>query len=107
VNFKSEETGGIRTIRIYGDINKFELQGLRQSLADLKPLSEAVIDLTEVDFAGSDFLNLFLDIRHHQPADFGKIVFVNPNELVQELFEMTQINKLYRVRQIAQEAVSV
>jgi anti-anti-sigma factor len=106
VNFKCEQTGSVRTIRIYGDINKFELKGLKESLAELMALTEVVIDLAEVDFAGSDFLNLFLDIRHYFPSDSGKIVFVNPNELIQELFEMTQLNKVYRIRKGVQEAVS-
>ena len=106
MNFKCEQAENIRTIRIYGDLNKFELQGLKNSLLDLKSLSEVAVDLTEVDFAGSDFLNLFLDIKHHYPSDYGKIVFINPNELIQELFEMTQLNRLYRVRKEQAEAVS-
>jgi anti-anti-sigma factor len=105
MNFKCEQTETVRTIRIYGDINKFELQGLKSNFADLKSLSELVVDLADVDFAGSDFLNLLLDIRHQYPNDYVKIVFLNPNELLQELFEMTGLDQVYRIRIEISEAV--
>lgn len=98
MNYKSEQIGSIRTIRIFGDINKYELQGLKNNLLDLKTLSEVIVDLSEVDFAGSDFLNLFIEIKHHFPLDYTKIVFLNPNELVQELFQMTHLDGVYRIR---------
>ena len=107
MNFKCEQSGSVKTIRIYGDINKFELQGLKASLMDLKAQSEVVVDLSDVDFAGSDFLNLFIDIRRHFPFDFTKIVFLNPNELIQELFRMTHLDSVYRIREEAMETTAV
>ncbi len=105
MNFKCEQIGTRRIIRINGDINKFELNGLKSSLQELKSFSEVVVDMTDVDFAGSDFINLFIDIRHYYPSDFAKIVFLNPNALIQELFQMTHLDSVYRIREEEMETV--
>jgi len=97
MNLICERKGLVLLVRIFGDINRFELTGLKQCLMDLKNLREAIVDLAEVDFAGTDFVNLLVEMKNSFPLDYHKIIIQNPNELVTELLALTQLDRLFKI----------
>lgn len=84
-------------IRVHGDINRFELASLKRALSAASEMEEVVLDLSEVDFAGSDFINLLLEARHVDPDHFNRILVLNPTELVEELIDLSGLRPILRV----------
>jgi anti-anti-sigma regulatory factor len=97
VNLTCEDFEKTRNIRVFGDLNRLELSMLEKCLRDLGGVDRVEIDLTEADFAGTDFINLLVEVRRRRPEDSAKIVFVNPNDLITELMTLTQLNLVYRI----------
>jgi anti-anti-sigma regulatory factor len=85
-------------LEIEGDINKLDLKQLQMQLELCGHAKSIELDLTAVIFAGSDFLNFLVNLRRRRPEIAARLEIINPNDVISELLEMTQLDRTYRVR---------
>ncbi len=94
MNIVVERNGQVKTIRVFGDINRNELNILRMEFADIVSAKKLLLDLSETDFAGTDFINFLVEMRHSYASQINKLSILNPNELIEDLLALSNLDKL-------------
>jgi anti-anti-sigma factor len=97
VNIIVERKDSVKTVRVFGDINRNELAALKGEFKDLPLLKSLIVDLAEADFAGTDFINLLVELRRTYSTYIRKFIIRNPNELIQDLLDISQMSKLFMI----------
>ena len=97
MNITVERKESVKTVRVIGDINRNELAALRGEFKDLPLLKSLIVDLAEADFAGTDFINLLVELRRTYSTYIRKLILRNPNELIQDLLEISQMSRVLMI----------
>jgi anti-anti-sigma factor len=84
-------------IRIAGNIDRLHIDKLRQYLCDLRPYDKVDLDLAEVKFIDTAFINLLVELKNSTASAVRKIRLLNPDENISSLLQLCQLDKLYAV----------
>jgi ABC-type transporter Mla MlaB component len=107
MNIIVERKDSTKTVRVFGDINRHELLVLKAEFKELSALRSFILDLTEADFAGTDFVNLLAELRRVYSTIFSRVLIKNPNELIQDLLQISQLDKVVAISRVERAAVLV
>ena len=64
---------------------------------DLDGLKELVLDFTDVEYLSSAGLRALMSCQKKLKAVDGSLTVKNPNEMVQDVFELTGFDKILRI----------
>jgi anti-anti-sigma factor len=92
-----KKAGSRKIIKLSGEINTEDIKTARDVLVDFKDFSEIVVDLSGVDYLGTRFINLMVQIRNQYPKECQAIKFINPNDCISETLNYLRLNELYTV----------
>jgi len=92
--------GRKKTVRIEGQFNRLDRLALIAELKNFEQYDKFFIDLTDTSFLTTHFFNILADIRSRYPEDYKKIIILNPNEMLQEIFEITHLNRVYKLEYV-------
>jgi anti-anti-sigma factor len=95
MEIKIEQVQNVRKIKIAGEIILSEAIRLKNSLEDLKGVSEIHFDLSEVSYANSSFLNWLLNLKKEFPGIAIKII--NPNDFLLELLSVMGFKRFFEI----------
>jgi len=95
MDLKITKKKDIKVIKVFGEINLFELQKVEDALTDVYDFEQIHIDMTKVSYTNSSFLNIIIMIKDKHPEKTIKIL--NPNELVMELLNITGVENLVEI----------
>ena len=74
-----------------------DTQGLLLDAARKQPSAHIVVDLTSLLFVSSEGLGALLTLRSELQADSRKLCLAKVSPLVAEVFEMTQLDRLFPI----------
>jgi len=104
ITVERRETG--KTVRVFGDINRHELTSLKTELKEISSVKSFIVDLTEADFAGTDFINMLAELRRIYSPFIRRLTLRNPNELIQDLLDISQLSSVFAIEHtVKKEAV--
>lgn len=95
MKIKIEKGEGVKVIKITGDIIMQEIKKFEKVTEDLGGVNEIHVDLSEVSYANSSFLNLLINIKNKYPKK--KIKIVNPNDFLLELLSITDFKSFFEI----------
>ncbi len=85
-----------KTIKITDSVNTLDVPKLKQALSDAARFSRVTLDLTETAFICTGFINLLVDLKNKVPGAHERIRLLNPNNLILELLDLTDITKIIK-----------
>jgi len=95
VDIRIEHEKKVKTIKIAGNVSLMGIKDLRKLLEDLEGFEEIRIDLANVPYADSEFLNLIYGAYKRNPGK--KIVLLNPGKFVSDLLDVTRIEQVFEI----------
>ena len=87
------------TISIKGDFNFLLLNEFRDaySCEDALKARKHVVDLAKTSTIDSSALGMLLNMQRHLEKGDGEITLINPNEVVQKIFNITHFGKKFNI----------
>ena len=99
MTYKTKIEKDVKTISISGSIDKLDNFELRREFLPLNRFSKICVDLTDVVFLDSGFVNLMTELRRMDDEEVSRIVLVNPNENISELFRMLALEETVEIEE--------
>ena len=95
--FKTYEDDKL-TVAIKGRLDTFTAADFTEQLAgDFEGLKELVLDFTDLEYLSSAGLRALMSCQKKLKAVDGSLTVKNPNEMVQDVFELTGFDKILRI----------
>jgi len=100
MEFSIKEENGVFTGTLDG---RLDTAAAMQFMKDIQPLldnadKEILLDCTKLEYISSSGLRAFLTLRKETAAKGGKVVILNINEEIRNVFTMTGFFNLFEVR---------
>ena len=89
--------GTLKIIKPESELNLLEIE---KEIRGSSAVSEILLDLSGLDYINSAFIGLLLRIKNSDPSLFGKIRLVNPNEVVSQMLNITQLDQVLEIQKI-------
>ena len=96
MNINKYYEGTRLTVVLSGRLDTVTAPELDAELADLERVNELVIDMKELDYVSSAGLRVLLS-AHKRMMRAGRMVIINVNELIGEVFEVTGFNEVFNI----------
>lgn len=98
MDIKMNTDGGKMNVALTGRLDtttspQFETQ----VLAKLEGVKELILDITELLYISSAGLRVLLACQKKMNVSGGKMVVINPNEMIMDVFEMTGFNDILTI----------
>jgi anti-anti-sigma factor len=77
-----------------------DLSAVESAIAASETFPEILLDLSAMDYINSAFIGMLLGIKNGRPGVFGNLKLVNPNSMISEILDMTQLNRIFEIRKI-------
>jgi len=108
MNIRKSEHGGISALSIIGSLSQGEADEFELALMELheRGKTKIVIDLSECGYITSLNLSILLYFKKLFVARGGDIGIVCANNVIVDLFEKTNLNKVVRLYPTLEEALS-
>lgn len=106
-NIQLGERDGTTIIYLSGHIDESAADALNAELERLLEdgVSRIVFELSEVKFMGSSGLGQVMRAYRELRDSDGYVRIVNPQPLIQDLFELTKLNKIITIHPSVEDAV--
>ena len=87
------------TIYVKGDFNFLLLNEFRDaySCEDALNARKHIVDLAKTQTIDSSALGMLLNMQRHLEKGDGEITLINPNEVVQKIFNITHFGKKFNI----------
>jgi len=90
----SKTDGVVGKIKIFGSINKFDIKDLESELDLFQNSSLVLIDLGNVEFIDSGFLNMLVRLKKKGCKANKNYRLLNPNDFVMEILRISHISQI-------------
>jgi anti-anti-sigma factor len=97
MTYETKIEDNIKTITISGSIDKLDNYELKREFLPLNRFSKIIVDLTEVVFLDSGFVNLMLELRKMDSGMASRIRLVNPNGNIAEIFRLLSLESFFEI----------
>lgn len=97
INFQN---GASRIFKLESCVGIKEVLALKKALLNMNGCREVIVDLSEVIYIDDEFIDALKSFRVMRFESSGRVVLVNPSEIVKRILELGQIPQLYRVQYI-------
>ncbi len=102
---KSFQQGSVTVVQISGEINISTSPELRK-LFEKEALKKIVVDLEKVTYIDSSGLATLVEILKRTKNQGGSLGLSGMSDKVKSLFEITKLDKLFKIFQSQEEAVT-
>jgi anti-anti-sigma factor len=105
--FRTRETGGCIIVDLLAGMNPEEaaVDNLAELLTQRIRAPRLLLNLREIDFVTSTFLNRLLVLRRKIQDARGRLLLCDLNPVIQEIFEVNQLASLFDVFPSEREAL--
>ncbi len=104
----ADSSDQVMIVRLLGDLDLSSVAALRSTgttlLAD--GWNSVVIDLAAVDFLDSAGIGVLIGLRRRCLLADGECVLAEPNDGIRRLLETSQVDRLFRIFDTAEQATS-
>jgi anti-anti-sigma regulatory factor len=97
INFQNKTS---RILKLESYVGIKEVIALKKALLKMDGCREIIIDLSEVIYIDDEFIDALKSFRIMRFESSGRVVLVNPSEIVKRILELGQVPQLYRVQHI-------
>lgn len=89
----------VYTISVTGDFNFLLLNEFRDAYSSKDALNarKHIVDLAKTKTVDSSALGMLLNMQRHLEKGDGEITLINPNEVVQKIFNITHFGKKFNI----------
>ena len=108
MNITAENYGRAVVLNVVGDLNDDGLSGLQDTIMhhlQRKEVVDVVLNMAEAPFMDSAVLEYLLDLQDSLCGTFGSIRFVNCDENIRKILEVTRLEHEFGVFEDVDEAV--
>jgi len=108
MNINAENYGRAVVLNIVGDLNEDGLSALQETIMhhlQRKEVVDVVLNMAEAPFMDSAVLEYLLDLQDSLCGTFGSIRFVNCDENIRKILEVTRLTNEFGVFEDIDEAV--
>ena len=82
-----------------------DIHELRFEILDTPEAEDISIDLADVEFIDSGFVNLMVEIKNRHPELHQRIRIVNPSDFVLQMLKRMYLDRIYEVFQIGDQPI--
>jgi anti-anti-sigma regulatory factor len=93
MTYETITENGIKTITISGSIEKLDNFELRREFLPQDRYLKIIVDLTNVVFLDSGFVNLIMEVRRLDGEAGSRVSLLNPNQNIAEIFSLLSLDK--------------
>ncbi|MFP4176932.1 MAG: STAS domain-containing protein [Planctomycetota bacterium] len=106
-DIRVEDREGVTIIRLMGHIDESAADALNSRLDEILDNGEnrIVFDLSQVKFMGSSGLGQIMRVYRDLRDSEGFVRIVNPQPLIEDLFELTKLNKIITIHPTIEDAI--
>jgi anti-anti-sigma regulatory factor len=97
MEYQVAEQGTLRNVKLGNGFNRSDCGTFKGFFKNIEKLSRLTIDLSNLEFAGTDFINALIAMRRAYLNDIYKLVLLNPNESLLELFTITNTSAAFNL----------
>jgi anti-sigma B factor antagonist len=99
MKIKVKKNKNIPVIKIYGDVIGEDVRKISEKITSFidSDITTIIIDLTEVNVIDSNGLGMFVFTWKLFNSQSKKMLFYNPNGFVKNLFESSNLNKVFTI----------
>lgn len=89
----------VYTISVKGDFNFLLLDEFRNAYSskEAEKARKHIVDLAKTTTIDSSALGMLLNMQRHLEKGDGEITLINPNEVVQKIFNITHFGKKFNI----------
>jgi anti-anti-sigma factor len=89
-----------KSVKVIKPRSELDLLEIEEEILGAVSASEILLDLSGLDYINSAFIALLLRIKNGKRLLNRKLVLVNPNEIVNEILSMTQLDRVFEIQKI-------
>jgi anti-anti-sigma regulatory factor len=97
INFQNKTS---RILKLESYVSIKEVIALKKALLNMDGCREVIIDLSEVIYIDNEFIDALKSFRIMRFEPSGRVVLINPSEIVKRILDLGQIPQLYRIQYI-------
>lgn len=98
MNIKLEQNGSVAKIALEGRLDTNTAPELESKLDELDGVNNLEFDFTDLVYISSAGLRVLLAAQKKMNAADGSMTILNPNELINEVFEATGFDEILNIK---------